>query len=171
MAIIEQTKDTLSRFRAAVADNVAKHVAPLWSGASLFRRRRAAHLRLGRRGETLACSVLRRLGLDILTCNFRTGRGEVDIVARDHTTLCFVEVKTRRVRPGVRPADAVTLRKQHRIIRAAHRYLRELGWPDVAYRYDIVEIVLQGDRVVDVRYWPGAFTEQPLAYADVMPRL
>jgi putative endonuclease len=126
-----------------------------------FGRRRAAHLRLGRRGEGLAVRLLRELGADVLVRNVRYPGGEIDIVAREHDVLCFVEVKTRRRAVTARPADAVGQAKRRRIIRAAHSYLRELGWPDIPYRFDVVEILLADGRVADARYWRGAFTEQP----------
>ena len=136
-----------------------------------FARRRARHLRLGRRGERLARTLLQRLGLDILVTNFRCAAGEIDLVAREETTLCFVEVKTRRYRPNSRPADAVGPAKQRRIVRTAHRYLREIGRPDLPYRYDIVEIILDRWRLVEVRYWRNAFSESPRRASDVMPRV
>jgi putative endonuclease len=135
-----------------------------------FGRRRAAHLRLGQRGERLARTLLGRLGLDVLTTNYRTAQGEVDIVAREGTTLCFVEVKTRHRQAHARPADAVGHEKRRRIMRAARRYRRDLGWPAIPHRYDIVEIVLSGRRVRDVRYWPGAFSEEERPWADTMTR-
>ena len=139
------------------------NVDPMPAAASKvsFATRRAAHLRLGRRGERLARRLLRELGLDILALNYRSAAGEIDIVARDGNTLCFVEVKTRRHAAKARPAEAVGRAKRSRIIRTAHRYLRELGRPPVLYRFDIVEVVLQRRRVLAAHYWPQAFTEDP----------
>lgn len=125
-----------------------------------FGNRRAAHLRLGERGERLAARLLRELGLDVLVRNYRTSRGELDLVAREGATLCFVEVKTRHRHLYSRPADAVGPAKRQRIIRAAKQYLRELGFPPLLYRYDIVEVVLVRRRVTDLRYWRNAFREQ-----------
>jgi len=136
-----------------------------------FARRRAAHLRLGRRGERVARTVLRRLGLDVLAANYRTPHGEVDIVARDDTTLCFIEVKTRHRRGSTRPADAVGREKRRRIIRAARQYLHDIGRPAIAYRYDIVEVVFDRRRLGTVRHWPGAFTEEERPWGDSFPAL
>ena len=127
--------------------------------AKPFRTRRAAHLRLGRRGEKIAVRLLREQGTEVLLRNYRCTQGEIDIVARDGEVLCFVEVKTRHRSAHSRPADAVGSAKKLRISRAAHRYLREIGWPAVRYRFDIVEVVLAGRSVTDVRHWRGAFTE------------
>ncbi len=125
-----------------------------------FARRRAAHLRLGRRGESVAATVLAELGLEVLCRNFRSGPGEVDLVARDGSVLCFVEVKTRQASrwPG-RPADAVDRGKRQRLMRTASRYRRSLPCPDVAYRFDIVEVIYAGRRLVEVRHLPQAFQE------------
>jgi len=127
---------------------------------SPFAARRAAHLRLGRRGEALARRLLIELGLDVLVTNYRCREGEIDIVAREGDVLCFVEVKTRRRALRTRPAAAVGAHKQKRIIRAARRYLREIGHPGLTHRFDIVEIILDGNRVRDARLWRRAFTEE-----------
>jgi putative endonuclease len=121
---------------------------------------RAAHLRLGRRGERLAARLLHELGVEVLVRNYRCPAGEIDIVAREGEVLCFVEVKTRRRAVGSRPADAVGRAKRERLIRAAHHYLREIGRPALLYRFDIVELLLAGFRVGQARFWRQAFAEQ-----------
>lgn len=50
----------------------------------------------GRRGEDAACRLLQAQGVEVLERNFRTRRGEVDIIARDQQALCFIEVKSWR---------------------------------------------------------------------------
>src|SRR5437764_1658308 len=74
------------------------------------------HLRLGTRGENMACRFLRRNGYKILYRNFRgrTG-GEIDVVCRDRDTLVFVEVKTRTRQYFGRTLDAVDQDKQRRV--------------------------------------------------------
>jgi len=115
---------------------------------------------MGQRGERLAARLLGELGLDVLVRNYRDFPREIDIVARDGEVLCFVEVKTRRSAIFSRPSESVGQAKKRLIIRAAHRYLREIGRPPVVYRFDIVEVVLDRWRVKDVRYYPNAFSEQ-----------
>ncbi|MFW6413704.1 MAG: YraN family protein [Verrucomicrobiota bacterium] len=127
---------------------------------SSFRKSKAVHLRLGRRGENLAALLLRELGLDILMRNYFSKRGELDIVAREDTVLCFIEVKTRRRIGCSRPADAVGHHKKRQIMRVAGSYLAELNNPLIIYRYDIVEVVLNGRRTKEIRYWRNAFTEE-----------
>ena len=123
-----------------------------------FSKLRRAHLRLGKKGEDLACRLLINLGMEIIHRNYRGPHGEIDIIARDGSILCFVEVKTRRHSARSRPADAITDKKKTRIIRTANRYLRQLGNPCVAYRFDVVEVVFSGHNVIDVRHWPNEFS-------------
>jgi putative endonuclease len=101
------------------------------------------HLRLGTRGEKLACRFLRRNGYKILYRNFRgrTG-GEIDIVCRDRDTLVFVEVKTRTGEDFGRPLDAVDRDKRKRISRGGLAWLRLLEDPDILFRFDVVEVII-----------------------------
>ena len=119
-----------------------------------------AHLRLGRRGEEAARGELERLGMRTLCTNYRHGRGEIDLIVRDHDVLAFVEVKSRSSESWVRPAQAVGRQKQKILSDTALAYLNELGRPPVAFRFDIVEVLFAGAEVREVRHIPNAF---PLA--------
>jgi putative endonuclease len=104
------------------------------------------HLRLGARGEKLACAFLRRGGYKILYRNFRARHGgEVDIVCRDGDSLVFVEVKTRTREDFGRPVEAVNAAKRQLISRGALAWLQLLDNPDILVRFDVVEIVLAED--------------------------
>src|SRR3974377_1079057 len=70
------------------------------------------HLRHGQLGERAAKKHLRQLGLKYLTANFRSDRGEIDLVFRDDDCLVFAEVKTRSSEDWTRPAAAVDKRKR-----------------------------------------------------------
>jgi putative endonuclease len=112
----------------------------------------APHLELGRRGEALAAEHLERAGYRLIAANFtlpvgRSLRGalvhaEIDIVAYDGTTLCFVEVKTRHSDWFAPPEANVDLRKQRQIARAARIYRRTFGLTGTPYRYDVVSVIL-----------------------------
>jgi putative endonuclease len=107
-----------------------------------FSRRRPAHLRLGTRGEKLACRFLRRKGYRVLYRNFRgRGGGEIDIVCRDADTLVFVEVKTRTREDFGRPFEAIDRAKRKLISRGGLAWLRLLDNPDILFRFDVVEVV------------------------------
>ena len=99
--------------------------------------------RLGRRGEKLAAKFLRKSGFKVLYRNFRGPRGgEIDLVCRDGEELVFVEVKTRSTRDFGSPASAVNREKQALIARGALAWLRLLDNPDIIFRFDIVEVVI-----------------------------
>ena len=107
---------------------------------------------LGSRGEALAAEYLEATGYDLVAANFvlPVGRSaqravihaEIDIVAYDGPTLCFVEVKTRRSDWFAPPQANVDLRKQRQITRAAQVYRRAFGLSAEPFRFDVVSVVL-----------------------------
>jgi len=116
-----------------------------------------AHLRFGRLGEEAARRHLSDSGLDFLTANFRSPRGEIDLIFRHSQCLVFVEVKTRSSEEWVRPAASVDLDKRRRLSHAAFDYLKRLHEPRVPFRFDIVEVLLDDGHVAQVRHLPNAF--------------
>jgi len=108
-------------------------------------------------GESQAGAFLKRKGWKVLRRNFRAeGGGEVDLVCRDGEVLAFVEVKTRRRRDFGDPRSAVNRKKQRLIIRGALEWLRLLDRPDLTFRFDIVEVVVEFG-TTDIRVIESAF--------------
>jgi len=98
---------------------------------------------VGEEGERLAALYLRAEGMKVLYRNFRAhGGGEVDLVAREHKTLVFAEVKTRTSLRHGRPIEAVTPDKRYLITRGALEWLRMLDFPPRTFRFDVVEVLL-----------------------------
>ncbi len=97
----------------------------------------------------------------VLAVNVRTTRGELDLVLRDRDCLVFAEVKARSRRSWTRPSRAVDARKRRALSRAAWDYLRLVGCPRVKFRFDIVEVLLDGDEVGEVRHLVDAFALAP----------
>jgi putative endonuclease len=123
------------------------------------------HLEYGRLGERAAKRELKRLGMKFLTANFRTERGEIDLVFRDRDCLVFIEVKTRSSEEWKRPAAAVDKERRQRLTRAGLDYLRLLKNPRVKVRFDIVEVLLNDGAVSAVRHLPNSFAmERPYRY-------
>lgn len=116
------------------------------------------HLRSGLWGEREAELYLQGKGFKILGRRLRIGlRDEIDLVAREHETLVFVEVKTRKSEAFGRPVQSVDKRKRHALSRAAVRYLQRLKQP-VNFRFDVVEVVGRPDGGVPVlRHIENAF--------------
>ncbi|MGD7653023.1 MAG: YraN family protein [Verrucomicrobiales bacterium] len=113
---------------------------------------------LGNYGENVAADFLRASGCRILARNFSAPRGgEVDIVARHHKLLLFVEVKTRRANTRIRPLDAVGRDKQHLIERGANAWLRQLHTRDIPWRFDVIEILVADGEKPRVNHVRDAF--------------
>ena len=116
---------------------------------------RAPHFGLGRRGEELALEYLERAGYRVVAANFSipigrntrevTVNAEIDLVAYDGPTLCFIEVKTRASDEFAAPQVNVDRRKQRQIARAARGYRRMMGLINAPYRYDIVTVLAKPD--------------------------
>ena len=119
------------------------------------------HLRRGRLGERAARNHLRRAGLKFLAANFRSLRGEIDLVFRDDDCLVFVEVKTRSSEAWTRPAAAVNSKKRRLLSQTALDYLKLVKRPAVKIRFDIVEVLLHDDDVREVRHLPNTFALSP----------
>ena len=107
---------------------------------------------LGKLGEAYAAAYLEQLGYRLVAANFtlpvgRNLRGvlinaELDLVAYDQNTLCFVEVKTRASDWFAPPEVNVDLRKRRQIARAARAYRNLFELEDQPFRYDVVTVVL-----------------------------
>ncbi len=96
---------------------------------------------LGRRGEQLACDHLRSLGFRILARNLRVPPLEIDLVALERRTLCFVEVRTRSGSGFGTPEESIDARKRARLLRAARAALARGGWPrHERVRFDVVAV-------------------------------
>lgn len=80
----------------------------------------------GARAEALAAAFLAARGLTIVERNFRCRRGELDLIARDGSTLVFVEVRLRTRRDFGGAAASITATKRARIAAAAGFYLTRL---------------------------------------------
>jgi putative endonuclease len=123
------------------------------------------HLRYGILGERAARKHLKRQGLKFLTANFRTKRGEIDLIFREDACLVFIEVKTRSSEEWTRPAAAVDRERRQRLTRCALDYLRRIKNPPVKVRFDIVEVLLKAGAVHEIRHLPNTFPmEKPYRY-------
>lgn len=93
----------------------------------------------GQRGESAATSFLERKGFDIISRNFHSRWGEIDIIASGHGYIVFAEVKLRAENAMVSGLDAVNLTKMRRIYKTAVRWLCE-NPVDAQPRFDVIEI-------------------------------
>lgn len=109
-------------------------------------------IELGKLGEQYAAAYLEQLGYRLVAANFtlpvgRNLRGavvnaEIDLIAYEHNTLCFIEVKTRASDWFAPPQVNVDLRKRRQLARAARAYCRLFDLEDQSCRFDVVTVVL-----------------------------
>lgn len=95
---------------------------------------------LGATGESIACRFLEKQGYNIIERNYRCRSGEIDIIAMERDTLCFVEVKTRNNFSYGPPYLSVTPQKQHQLSLVALHYLGRTRKKFSGIRFDVVSI-------------------------------
>lgn len=113
---------------------------------------------IGTRGEAAAAAYLERIGMQVVDRNWRSGRGELDIVALDGEELVICEVKTRASESRGTPEDAVSPAKQKQIVRLARAYVAAAGLTDAAVRFDVITIRLLAEDRALLRHHRAAFT-------------
>ncbi|MFB3880068.1 MAG: YraN family protein [Armatimonadota bacterium] len=113
---------------------------------------------LGRTSEDHAARYLASKGYRIKERNYRTPRGEIDIIAEHRETLVFVEVKARSSDEHGRPLESVTAPKQRTISAVASIYLSTRERRERLTRFDVVEVrITPQGRVTKVELVEGAF--------------
>lgn len=124
---------------------------------------------LGIAGEEMAAQFISAGGLRLVMANFKApiGRnsrgaivtGEIDLIALDGDTLCFIEVKTRRSGDFGGPLTAVDLRKQRQITRTARVYRRIFRLGAIKQRFDVVTVIIENGREPVIEHVKGFWTE------------
>jgi len=98
---------------------------------------------LGDRGEAMAARYLEERGWTVLHRNFRMGRKEIDLVARRHEVVAFVEVKTRAGLGYGHPLEAITWKKRREIQQVATAWVSRFGQLAESYRFDAIAILVR----------------------------
>ena len=104
---------------------------------------------IGTEHEVQVAGYLKQNGWQILTQNFRCRFGEIDLIAKEGETICFLEVKYRHAGQYGDPAEAVDHKKKQRISNAASYYLYSNRIPaDTPCRFDIAAVTPSGIRLI-----------------------
>ncbi|MGN1267155.1 MAG: YraN family protein [Dorea sp.] len=96
--------------------------------------------KIGAEHEKEAGAYLEKMGYEILTYNYRTRQGEIDIVAKDGEYLVFCEVKYRSGTKSGHPSEAVNYKKQKNLSRCALYYIMKETTGDIPCRFDVVSV-------------------------------
>ena len=115
----------------------------------------AQHNELGKKGEQLAVDYLLENNYDIIECNYRFDKAEVDIIAKKNEILAIIEVKTRSTSDFGNPQDFVKPKQIQRLVKAVDEYVTENDL-DVEIRFDIIAIVKTG-KSYDIEHLENAF--------------
>lgn len=121
---------------------------------------------IGQRGEVVACEFLLRAGYKILEKNYRCKLGEIDMIAKHDGRIVFVEVKTKTSQKFGTPQEAVDVKKQRKLFRLAAWYLKEKKLEDYPATFEVVAVLLEGDREPQIRLIPNAFEKDDKSNKD-----
>ena len=109
---------------------------------------------MGELGEQLAAQFLKRhASFKVLACNWSNGQQEIDLVCREGKVLVFVEVRARRDGARVPGFASLTRKKRRNLRKAAYAYLRTLRPRPRTYRYDAVELRMQGTEAKEIHHF------------------
>src|ERR1700760_1020269 len=122
----------------------------------------AARQTFGELGERIAERWLRRQGWRVVQRRFRNGHRDIDLVVERDGTVVFVEVKARRGARFGDPGEGGNWRKKKEFSKSASVWIDRHGRPSESYRFDVVGVLVEGDRV-RVRHVPNAFSLQQSA--------
>lgn len=115
----------------------------------------AEHNQIGQKGEELAVNYLSKKGYQIVECNWRFQKAEIDIIAIYNNQLIVVEVKTRTSEEFESPKEAVTISKQKNIVKAADAYIQERDI-DLECRFDVISVLIVANQT-DIEHIEDAF--------------
>ncbi len=110
---------------------------------------------LGRWGEWVALSHVLSKGYDVLARNWKSGRGELDLIAFDGDTLAFIEVKTRKAGGLHLPEFQISQAKQSQLERMANRFRVRYECTDDPVRFDLIAIETPDRYRYDLRHYQG----------------
>ena len=102
---------------------------------------------LGLLVERIAARWMRREGWEFVAHRFRSGHRDIDLIMRRGQEIAFVEVKARRGEAFGRPVEAVHFRKRRELGRSARVWVDRHGSPELSYRFDVVGVLVAGQKV------------------------
>ena len=126
------------------------------------------HLELGMRGEEAAFFHLRRLGYIVVARRWHSYRhpGDLDLIAWEQGTLCFIEVKARSSHAVAEAEAAVDRDKRRTLRRLAWHYLRYLPTPSSEARFDVLTVYFEEGLEAEFHLFRGAFGWSDARHSD-----
>jgi len=117
--------------------------------------------RPGVAAEEAAAAYLKGQNWSLITANYRTSRGEIDIIALEGDCLVFVEVKSgRSTKMGI-PALRVGAIKQNRLVLTARQYIADEEPIVNEYRFDVLSLIPNPNGEWQIEHFRDAFRPEP----------
>lgn len=115
--------------------------------------------KFGDEGEELAVELLVNKGYEIIKRNYRFGKGELDIIAKDpkEEGLVFIEVKSRKSLEYGHPEESITKSKIKQLKRIAELYLYENDVKEILCRFDVITILMPPGEKPQIQHFVNAF--------------
>jgi putative endonuclease len=110
----------------------------------------------GLQGERVAERWLLTRGWRVIQRRYRSGHRDIDLIAKRDELVAFVEVKARSGNEFGGPVAAVNWKKRSELVRSASTWIDRHGRPGETYRFDVIGVLVSGDRV-RVRHVENAF--------------
>ena len=111
------------------------------------------NIKLGKFGENIAAEYLQSKNYNIITANYYTREGEIDLVCQKDNRLIFDEVKTRTNKNFGWPEEAVTDEKLEKLVMAGEKYLQEHDL-DLAWQIDVISIIInKNTRTAQIKHF------------------
>jgi len=113
----------------------------------------------GDEGEEIAAEYIVEKGYEIIDRNYRYGKGEIDIIAKDPETgeTVFIEVKSKKNLEFGDPVYSVTKNKIKQIKRMAELYLYDKEIDEIDCRFDVITVLLRGKQKPIIEHYINAF--------------
>ncbi|MBI2174895.1 MAG: YraN family protein [Candidatus Omnitrophica bacterium] len=124
----------------------------------MFRRCSTHRTQLGERSERKAMQFLCSQGYKIEAKNVRFPVGEIDLIAYEGATLCFIEIRSVSDTSRGGPLATITDAKRKRLLRAAQWYLKRKASLPIC-RFDVVGITWEKDKISDMELIRDAFQD------------
>ncbi len=106
-------------------------------------------------GEKIVVEYLKSKGFSIITKNFRSKLGEIDIIGKQGETVVFFEVKTRRTLKFGQPYEAVNTKKLNRIRKTINYFLLlNPAYKNKKLRIDVISLLLdETNHVKEIKHF------------------
>lgn len=120
---------------------------------------RLSKTELGRLAESAAEKYLVEQGYEVIERNYYCPFGEIDIIAREGGTLCFVEVRSKTTDDQGHPLESITRAKRRRLVSSVYYYLKARAVLSDDIRIDVLAVTRNADNLWEMEHIPNAVAE------------